>query len=166
MKKYLGLIALTIIANSSVWAEDMSDHRQLVEMPPEMKQMFLKNMRGHMESLDQLIAALADNDLVSAADIAENTMGNGHGKKRQCDDDSDHANSNSHQHSHSEHKDHKKKGFGQFMPAEMKAMGMNLHHAANEFAIVARQGDRGEAYKALSQVSASCVACHQSFQVK
>ena len=162
MKKYLCLIALTISANSSVMAADIHDHRQLIEMPPEMKQMFLKNMRGHMESLDQLIAALADNNLAAAADIAENTMGVGHGKKRQCDD-SKHAKSESHEHSHS---DHKGKGFGQFMPAEMKAMGMNLHRAANEFAIVARQGDMGEAYKALRQVSASCVACHQSFGVK
>ena len=160
MKKYLCLIVLTISANSSVIAADINDHRQLIEMPPEMKQMFLKNMRGHMESLDQLIAALADNDLASAADIAETTMGAGHGKKRQCDD-SDHT--DSHKHSHS---DHKGKGFGQFMPAEMKLMGMNLHQAANEFAIVSRQGDRGEAYKALRQISSSCVACHQSFGVR
>ena len=165
MTHTLSLLTALFIANSPVLAQEMSDPRQVVEMPPEMKQMFLKNMRGHMESLDKIIAALAVEDLSGAADIAENSMGVGHGKKRQCDD----ANKEEHQHGHSAHKgekEHKGKGFGQFMPTEMKSMGMGLHTAANEFATVARQGNMGEAYKALRQVSASCVACHKAFRVK
>ena len=159
MTRTLSLLTALFIANSPVLAQEMNDPRQMIEMPPEMKQMFLKNMRGHMESLDKIIAELAVEDLSGAADIAENTMGVGHGKKRQCDE----TDEKEHKHDHSSHKG---KGFGQFMPAEMKAMGMGLHTAANEFATVSRQGNIGEAYKALRQVSASCVACHKSFRVK
>ncbi len=158
MKKSLSLLIVLLIMSSPLLAQEITDHRQMVEMPPAMKQMFLKNMRGHMESLDLIIASLAAKDLSVAADIAEGKMGVGHGKKRQCDD-------SSHQHK-TDHSEHKGKGFGQFMPTDMKVMGMSLHNAANEFATVARRGDIGEAYNALRQISASCVACHQSFRVK
>ena len=163
MKKFIYLLAILLSSNTALIAEESVDNRHMIEMPPQTKQVFLSKMRGHMEALDQIIAALAEDDLNEAAEIAENTMGvvgTGHGKKWECDDsDGDHA----HKHNQSEHK---KKGFGKLMPPEMKAMGMNLHSAADNFANVARQGDRGEAYKALRQISSSCVTCHQSFGVK
>jgi len=174
------LMATLFLASNSIFAEEQqhqhqkhaakADTRQMVEMPPKMKVMFLGNMRQHMESLDLVIASLAENDLMAAADIAEQTMGVGHGKKRQCDDKhsehSKHAEFKQSANPEHQHKGDKEKGFGQFMPAEMKTMGMNLHNAANNFAAVARRGDMGEAYKALRQISASCVACHQSFGVQ
>jgi len=156
MKKIL--VALLLLPMTLTMAGELNtDPRQAVEMPPEMKNMFLKNMRGHMESLDLIIAALAENDLTEAAAVAETGMGAGHGKKRQCDDE--HAG----KHKQSSRKE---KGFGKFMPKEMKMMGMQLHIAANEFADVAREGNMGEAYKSLRHISSACVACHQSFQVK
>ena len=166
MKKLIYLLALLLSSNASLMAQESIDNRQMIEMPPETKQVFLSKMRGHMEALDQIIAALAENDLDDAAVIAETTMGvvgTGHGKKWECDDGD-----NAHKHDQSKHDQskHEKKGFGKLMPAEMKAMGMKLHTAADEFADVARQGDRGEAYKALRQISSSCVACHQSFGVQ
>jgi len=158
MKKLLAALLL-LPATLTIAGELSADTRQIVEMPPEVKSMFLKNMRGHMESLDLIIAALADNDLIEAAAIAEAGMGAGHGKKRQCEDE----NGGKDKHQQSKHQG---KGFGKFMPKEMKMMGMELHIAANEFADIAREGDMGEAYKSLRNISASCVACHQSFQVK
>jgi len=158
MKKLLAALLL-LSTTLTIAGEFTADTRQVVEMPPEVKSMFLKNMRGHMESLDLIIAALAENDLTEAAAISETGMGAGHGKKRQCEDE--HAGKHEHEQS-----SHKGKGFGKFMPKEMKMMGMQLHIAANEFADVAREGDMGEAYKSLRNISASCVACHQSFQVK
>lgn len=158
MIKYFSLLIALIVSSSMVSAQETIDSRQNVEMPLQMKQMFLKNMRGHMEALDQIIASLAAEDLSAAADIAETALGLGHGVARQCDD-----NDKSHKQSAMD-KNHK--GFGLFMPSEMKVMGMGLHHAANEFATVAREGNMGEAYKALRQVSASCIACHRSFRVQ
>lgn len=158
MKKML--VALLLLPMTITMAGELTtDPRQAVEMPLEMKNMFLKNMRGHMESLDLIIAALAENDLTEAAAVAETGMGAGQGKKRQCDDE--HAGKQKHEQS-----SHKGKGFGKFMPKEMKMMGMQLHIAANEFADVAREGNMGEAYKSLRNISSTCVACHQSFQVK
>ena len=163
MKKWL--LALIVLPLSSVMAMDpTSDQREVVEMPSQAKIIFLKNMRGHMESLDLIIAALAENDLTEAAIVAEMTMGSGQGKKKQCEDDSA---KKEHQHKPDQsHSNHQKKSFGKFMPKEMKMMGMQLHIAANEFADVAREGNMGDAYKSLRNISAACVACHQSYQVK
>lgn len=163
MRKNITFAMILLAFNSPSIAQENTEPRQVVEMPTEMKQMFLKNMRGHMEALDQIIAALAENNLSKAADIAESSMGVGHGTKRQCDDD------NKGKHSHEfkqNHSSHKEKKFGQFMPIEMKMMGMQLHQSANKFATIARGGNINEAYKALGQISSSCVMCHQSFQVK
>ncbi len=160
MKKLL--LALLVLPLSSVIAMEYEpDQREVVEMPSQAKIMFLKNMRGHMESLDLIIAALAENDLTEAAILAETTMGSGHGKKRQCDESS----AGKQQNKQSSHKG-KGKGFGKFMPTGMKMMGMQLHIAANDFADVAREGNMGDAYKSLRNISATCVACHQSYQVK
>lgn len=158
MMKYLSLLVVLMGSSSAISAQETIDSRQKVEMPAEMKQMFLKNMRGHLEALDHIIASLAAEDFAAAADSAETTLGLGHGVARQCDDN---------EHSPKQHTMAKAdKGFGLFMPSEMKAMGMELHHAANEFAVVARQGNMGEAYKALRQISGTCIACHQSFRVE
>jgi len=154
MKKYL--FALLLLPMTSVFAEEITtDNRQVVNMPSQMKSEFLKGMRGHMESLDLIIAALAENDLVEAASIAETSMGVGQGQNTQCDDEQA-----------VKHHKHQAKGFGQFMPKEMKMMGMQLHISADEFADVAREGNMGDAYKSLRNISSTCVACHQSFQVK
>ena len=163
MKKIIYLLAILLSSNTASIAQEAVDNRHMIKMPPQTKQVFLSKMRGHMEALDQIIAAIAEDDLNEAAEIAENTMGvvgTGHGKKWECDDsDGEHADKH-------DQSAHKKKGFGKLMPPEMKAMGMSLHKAADDFAEVSRQGDRGEAYKALRQISSSCVACHQSFGVK
>jgi len=156
------LIALIVLPFTSVMAMDhTADQREVVDMPPQAKTMFLKNMRGHMESLDLIIEALGENDLTEAAVLAEMTMGSGHNKKRQCEGEEE----GKKQHQQSSHQG-KEKGFGKFMPKEMKMMGMQLHIAANDFADVAREGNMGEAYKSLRNISAACVACHQSYQVK
>lgn len=159
MKKQLILLSLMLLSSAAANSQETIAPRQVVEMPPQMKELFLKNMRGHMESLDLVIEALAQKDLNQSADIAETTLGLGQSEKSQCDE------SDSHQ-QHKHQSNHKAKTFGQFMPASMKAMGMQLHIAADNFANVARRGDMGEAYKALSKISSTCVACHQAYQVK
>ncbi len=170
MKKVV--LAFLMFSMAPAMAGDVSmDTRQIVNMPEPMKEIFLKNMRGHMESLDLIIAALAEGDLNEAADIAEAGMGVGHGKVRQCDDaheGEDHTGHEGHGDESPQHSPatHQAKAFGKFMPKEMKMMGMQLHHAANVFGDIAREGNVGDAYKALRGISASCVACHQSFQVK
>ncbi len=178
MIKKLQIILLSIFLlplSYLVMAEE-TDPRNLVEMPPKMQQHFLANMRGHFVSLDAIIAALADEDFEKAADIADNQLGMH--KRHQCED-AGHENHKGHQQEH-DHKSIAKelgkeldsdksqehKGFGKVMPPEMKAMGMQLHHAASEFATVAKNGDTQESLKALQKVSSACVACHQAFRVR
>jgi len=166
-KLMLILLSILLLPLSSLVMAEKTDPRNMVEMPAKMQQHFLSNMRRHLISLDAIIAALADEDFEKAADIADNQLGMG--KRHQCDDDG-HKN----QHKGVDHKsmtkglgkDPKNKGFGKMMPPEMKAMGMQLHHAASDFAAVARKGDQQESLKALQKVSTTCVACHQTFRVR
>ncbi len=164
------LLSLFLLSLSSLVMGEETDSRNLVEMPPKMQQHFLANMRGHFVSLDAIIAALADEDFEKAADIADNQLGMR--KRHQCED-AGHENHKGH-HQDLDHKSvskeldkgQKHKGFGKMMPPEMKAMGMQLHQAASNFAAVARNGDTQESLKALQKVSSACVACHQSFRVR
>ena len=169
MIKKLPLILLSIflLPLSSLVIAEETDSRNLVEMPPKMQQHFLANMRGHFVSLDAIIAALADEDFEKAAAIADNQLGMR--KRHQCDDvqHKGHHKGVDHKSVSKElGKDQEHKGFGRMMPPEMKAMGMQLHQAASNFAAVAKNGNQQESLKALQKVSAACVACHQSFRVR
>jgi cytochrome c556 len=53
-----------------------------------------------------------------------------------------------------------------FMPEGMQAAGTNMHRAASRFALKAQEGDPLSAYKALSEVTASCVACHSAYRIR
>lgn len=40
-----------------------------------------------------------------------------------------------------------------------------MHRAASRFARKSEEGDLAEAYKALQEVTAACVACHTAYRV-
>lgn len=52
--------------------------RKVLVVPPEAQKEFRKNMSSHMESFDEILAALAEGDFKGAARIAENHMKFGH----------------------------------------------------------------------------------------
>jgi len=53
-----------------------------------------------------------------------------------------------------------------FMPEDMQRAGTAMHQAASRFALKAQEGDALPAYKALSEVTAACVACHSGYRVR
>ena len=55
---------------------------------------------------------------------------------------------------------------GKFMPKGMRQAGTNMHKAASRFALKAEEGDLLPAYKALAEVTSTCVACHSSYRIK
>ena len=134
------LLCIILISTFSV-AED-KDTRQLVEFPAMMQTHMLKNMRDHMVVINQILIYLSNDELDKAADIAENRLG-------MSALDTHHA-------SH----------MAKFMPQGMRQAGTIMHKAASRFALRAQEGDALPAYKALTEITSACVACHAGYKVQ
>ena len=149
-------ISLLLFASQAAHGEDAinktqnvesssgGDSRQLVSMPDQARELMRKDMLVHLSSLNEIIGYLASNNLDTAADVAETTMGRSSmGKHRSTG-----------------------MGPGRFMPLEMRNLGWGMHDAATEFSKIAKQGNLKSAYSALQKVTSSCVACHYSYRTR
>jgi len=119
-----------------------SDARVLVELPQMMQQHMLANMRDHLAAINEILIHLGNDDLESAAEIAEYRLGM--------------SSLESHGASH----------MAGFMPEEMRQAGTAMHRAASRFALKAQEGEVFSAYRALSDITSACVACHSAYRVK
>ena len=121
------------------------DDRQLVELPPPMRQHMLSNMRDHLQAVSEIQSALASGEFERAADIAENRLGM--------------SSLNSHGASH----------MAKFMPEKMQSIGSEMHRSASRFAVIAQQsavsGDLIPALESLATITQQCVACHAAYRV-
>ena len=147
------LAALTLVALTGLGlpqpAAAAEDGRQLVELPEMMQEHMLGNMRDHLRALDEMLAALAEGDVDTAASIAEGRLGMSslslHGAAQ----------------------------IAKFIPAEMGAIGTQMHHAASRFVIVARDAElepgiesQRKVYRALQEITENCNACHAGYRIR
>jgi hypothetical protein len=120
----------------------LADDRELVQMPEPMQIHMLSNMRDHLASLDEILALLADNKTDKAAEVAEHRLGvsslEAHGAAHMA----------------------------KYMPKGMQQAGNAMHKAATAFALKAQEGELLPAYRALKEVTSSCVACHAAYRVR
>jgi len=137
--KSVAILLLLLTSNISN-AED--DPRLLVQMPEMMQQHMLSNMRDHLNTLNEIIANMADGKLDKASDIAEQRLGM--------------SSLESHGASH----------LAQYMPDAMQQAGTNMHHAASRFALKLQEGDVKSSLNAFSEVTSACVACHASYRIR
>ncbi len=142
MYKKIILAALLSLQTGAVLA---NDSRIRVKLPDMMQQHMLSNMRDHLLALQEITQYLADQQYDMAAEVAENRLG-----------------MSSLQLHGAEH-------MGKFMPAEMGTIGTNMHKAASQFALAAKdaevEGGLNLAFSALSKVMQQCVACHKGYRV-
>jgi len=139
----LKLTSLCIFLLSiSVSAQAETNTRQLVKFPERMQQHMLANMRQHLESLNEILFLMSNNNLDKAADIAEQRLGM--------------TSLTSHNASH----------MATFMPKGMQQAGTSMHKAASRFALRAQEGNSSAAYKALGEVTSACVACHAGYRIR
>ena len=134
-------LLFTLLAGSlasSIYANE--DKRQFVKMPKMMQQHQLENMRDHLMAINEILLHMGNEDLDKAADIAEARLGM--------------SSLSTHGASH----------MAMVIPKEMGAIGTSMHKAASRFALKAQEGDALPAYKALQEVTAACVACHQGYK--
>ncbi|MGD2083644.1 MAG: hypothetical protein PVF91_11800 [Chromatiales bacterium] len=142
MVRRLGAIAWILLALASNVAIAGEDGRQLVELPEMMQRHMLANMRDHLTAINEILADMGHGDLDQAAEVAESRLGM--------------SSLESHGASH----------LAKFMPAGMRQAGTSMHRAASRFALKAQEGDPLPAYSALSEVTATCVACHSSYRIR
>ena len=132
-------VFITGLSGSSVASNDA---RTLVELPQMMQDHMLSNMRDHLAAINEILVYLGNQELDKAADTAEYRLGM--------------SSLESHGASH----------MAKFMPEGMRQAGTSMHKAASRFALKAQEGEVLPAYKALSEITSACVACHSGYRVK
>lgn len=130
---------LAFACNGATAAEET---RQLVELPEMMQQHMLSNMRDHLVSLNEILLDMANGQLDDAAAVAETRLGM------------------------SSLELHGAGHMSKFMPQGMREAGTNMHKAASRFALKAQEGEALPAYRALAEVTSSCVACHSHYRIR
>jgi hypothetical protein len=141
IKKFaISAICVGLFMGGSVQASN--DERLLVELPEMMKQHMMSNMRDHLAAINEILNNMANGELDRAAEVAESRLGM--------------SSLESHGASH----------MARFMPEGMRQAGTSMHQAASRFALKAQEGDALPAYKALSEVTSACVACHSGYRIR
>ena len=120
----------------------VTDLRTLAELPEKQSRILREDMLDHLAVLNEINRYLSENDLKSAAEVAETGMGRSLLGKYQDQDMRP----------------------GRFMPREMREIGWELHKAASEFAKAAREGDLNRTLVAYHHITSTCVACHYSYR--
>ena len=139
MMKFTISMSLALISTQIIAGED---RRQLVELPEMMQKHMMSNMRDHLKTINEILIHLSNNEMDKASDIAEKRIGM--------------SSLDLHGASH----------MGKFMPKGMRQAGTNMHKAASRFALKAQEGELLPAYKMLSEVTSTCVACHSGYRIK
>lgn len=132
-------IVFLFSANLSIAGDDQ---RQLVQLPEMMQQHMMSNMRDHLAAINEILINLANGELDKAAEVAEYRLGM--------------SSLESHGASH----------LAKLMPEKMRQAGTSMHRAASRFALVAEEGELLPAYKMLSEVTSTCVACHSGYRIR
>jgi hypothetical protein len=126
--------------------EPAVDARELVAFPEPMRVHTLANMRDHLQTLQQINAALGRGDFDAASTLAETRLG----MTSLAMHDAAHL--------------------AAYMPKPMQEMGSAMHASASRFAIAAQDAgathDVRPALAALDGVMRQCVACHATYRLQ
>jgi hypothetical protein len=122
----------------------LNDMRTFVEMPENARKILQGDMLDHLAVLNEINRNLSENNLNSAAEVAETGMGRNLLSKYQD------VNMRP----------------GRYMPREMREIGWELHRAATRFAEVAREGNLQKTLQAYQRITEACVACHYSYRTR
>jgi len=142
MPKYLPpLLFIASLLAMIPYSFAADDTRQLVKLPEMMQAHMLANMRDHLQTINQILIDLGENRTDQAAELAEARLGMSslelHGAAHMAG----------------------------FMPKGMQQAGTAMHRAASRFARKAQEGELMPAYRALADVTITCVACHAAYRI-
>jgi len=142
MSRLLRLLLAGVAVCLPAASASSGDSREVVELPKMMQEHMLANMRDHLAAINEILIYLGSGELEKASETAEFRLGV--------------SSLESHGASH----------MARFMPEGMRQLGTEMHRSASQFALVAEEGELLEAYKALSNITTACVACHSGYRVK
>ena len=118
-----------------------TDDRTELAIPAPMKVVHKGMMRMHVDTLSEITAALAANDLKKAAEIANTDLGWSKGREQQC---------------------------SVFEPVEggsdFTKLSTAMHMKADDLADAAKAGNRDKAFAELSHLMKKCNACHERYR--
>lgn len=134
------VVVFSFLFSSNALSE--ADSRVMVELPSALKEHTLKNMRGHLVVIDQLLMLLAEDKMDEASDLAEAELGMSSLTK------------------------HGASHVAAYYPEGMRQAGSAMHKSASQFSRVAQEGDLLAAYKSLRGITAACNACHAGYRLK
>ncbi|MDX2506949.1 MAG: hypothetical protein QNL62_21085 [Gammaproteobacteria bacterium] len=142
---YTTLISILMFLALSIPVIANAD-RQSAELPSHVSRQLMSNMRDHLEVLEEITLLLSEDKYVEAADTAEKNLGM------------------------TSVEIHYQKFIGKYMPKGMRNIGRQMHEAASDFALSAREAEKdgsvNRAIAALSQVMKQCVACHNAYRAE
>ncbi len=174
--KLIGLLAV-MAWGAMMTVAAQADERQVIVVPPEVKTMFLEEMRTHLDNLNEITLSVASGDFKNAAYIAEHKMGFGHSVRdvmmeqgKSPEEIEEMLAKLREKHAQG---DMPGRGMGRYMPDEIRELGQEFHRAAGHFATIAKSvsnppsnEDYQKVFTALSEVIDVCSACHSSYRVE
>jgi hypothetical protein len=180
--------AVLLLAAGAVHAQPSEDPRQVIALPPAVAEQLRAEMRNHMDTLDELVGAVAFGEFDRAADIAETRMRMGHRLDERL-----RAAGYSEEEIRAFRQALREQGWapgrglrgegaasgvaggmgpGRFVPDDFRVMGQTFHEAAQEFAASARHvgdpptvADYENVLAALQFVTSTCRSCHATYRL-
>ena len=137
--KHIILVAALVITTPS---QGEPDTRIALNLPAQMQEHLLGNMRQHLVVINKLLGMLGRDELNEAAELAEGELGM--------------SSLDKHGASH----------IAKFYPKASAQFGTNMHKAASRFARIAEEGDALVAYRAVGEITENCVGCHATAKVR
>jgi hypothetical protein len=113
------------------------DNRTSLNLPPEMKQHQLANMRSHLEAVQSITGLLAAGEFAQAAQVAHSKLGLTEEMKQMC---------------------------GMFENEKFKQLGMAFHKSGDELGNALQSKDMTKSLRALHDTMRYCVQCHETFR--
>ena len=122
------------------------DQRQLATLPPPAQETLRQEMLANLVALNEILGLVATDKIKEAGAVAEQQLGlSVQGRNRDKPFDA---------------------RPGPYMPQAMRALGMEGHRAASEFAKAAQAGERDRALALLPSLTNACVSCHASWRIR
>ncbi len=147
----------------------LPDAREMLHFPPALEANFLHNMRDHMQTLNDILQAVATADFAGAARMAAERLGLDSPSAAACKP-TDAAPAGSVSKAEPAAPNSMDAMMALYMPETMRAVGLSMHTSAREFAKVAAQAaathDTSAVVAALSRVTQNCVACHSAYHLR
>lgn len=113
------------------------DTRMPLDLPPQMRQHQLANMRSHLEAVQAIIGLIGQGDFEAASGVAHSRLGLTEEMKRMC---------------------------GMFRNEEFRNLGLRFHESADALGEVLKTQDLNASLNALHDTMTYCVQCHATFR--